>query len=284
MKKFIRIGVDLGKKYFHIYALMSEAGEAVERKVTRAGLFKFFSSAEPCLVGMEACGAAHYFARELSKIGFDIKLMPPAYVKPYVKRGKNDALDAAACCEAVSRPAMRFVPVKSCEQQAILMLHKTREQFVKQRTMNINALRGHLAEFGIIAAKGAWRVEELFEKALNDAFLPAPAKLAAKQIMVQFKALDQSIDALGQEIASHCAQNESCQLLDGIPGVGVLTASAIVATLPQPSAFKSARDFSAFLGLTPRQNSTGGKEALGSITKRQPLHSKAPGCWRDLVA
>jgi len=163
---------------------------------------------------------------------------------------------------------MRFVPVKSRGQQAVLMLHKTREQFVKQCTMNINALRGQLAEFGITAAKGIGRIEELFEKVLNDTSLPAPAKLAVQQIMVQIEALDKSIDALGQEIAAHCAQNESCQLLDSIPGVGIVTASAIVASLPDAAVFKSGRDFSAFLGLTPRQNSTGGKETLGSITKQ----------------
>ena len=150
MKKFIRIGVDLAKNYFQVHALVSDVGPAVTRKLRRSKMHEFFSQIEPSLIGMEACGSAHYWARELKAMGHEVLLMPPAYTKPYVKRGKNDAVDADACCEAMSRPGMRFVPVKSAEQQATLMLHKTRELLVKQRTMSVNALRGHLSEFGII--------------------------------------------------------------------------------------------------------------------------------------
>ena len=155
MKKFIRIGVDLAKNYFQIHGLESESGSAVTRKLKRSKMHAFFAQIEPCLVGMEACGSAHYWARELETMGHEVKLMPPAYTKPYVKRGKNDAVDAEAICEAASRPGMRFVPIKSAEQQATLMLHKTRELLVKQRTMSVNALRAHLSEFGIVVAKGS---------------------------------------------------------------------------------------------------------------------------------
>lgn len=154
MKKFIRIGVDLGKRHFQVHALLSEDGQAVTCKLRRDGFLAFFAKAAPCLIGMEACGSAHYWGRELRAMGHDVRLIPPIYVKPYVKRGKNDAVDAAAVCEAVSRPDMRFVPIKSAENQASLMLHKTRELLVKQRTMSVNALRGHLAEFGVVAARG----------------------------------------------------------------------------------------------------------------------------------
>jgi transposase len=161
VKKFIRIGIDLAKNYFQVHALMSESAPAVTRKLTRSKMHEFFAQIEPCLIGMEACGSAHYWARELKAMGHKVLLMPPAYTKPYVKRGKNDAVDADAICEAVSRPGMRFVPIKSTEQQATLMLHRTRELLVKQRTMSVNALRSHLSEFGIIAPKGIGRVDEL---------------------------------------------------------------------------------------------------------------------------
>ena len=154
MKKFIRIGVDLAKNVFQLHGIEREGGSPFQRKLSRAKFREFFSRLTPCRVGMEACGSAHYWARELRAMGHEVVLMPPAYIKPYVKRGKNDAADAAAICEAMSRPEMRFVPVKSADQQAVLMLHKTRELLVKQRTMSVNALRGHLQEFGLIAAKG----------------------------------------------------------------------------------------------------------------------------------
>src|SRR5450631_1899558 len=184
MKEFIRIGVDLGKRYIQIHALESKDGRAVKRKLPRSKFLEFFADVAPCLVGMEACGSAHYWARELRAMGHDVRLMPPAYVKPYVQRGKNDAVDAAANCEAVSRPTMRFVPIKSEEQQAMLMAHKTRDLLIKQRTMGVNALRGHLAEFGIIAAKGIGRVEELVERAA-DASLPEMARVALSVLVRQ---------------------------------------------------------------------------------------------------
>ena len=268
MKEFIRIGVDLGKNYFQIHALESEDGHAATRKLSRQAMRKFFSEIEPCVVGMEACGSAHYWARELRAMGHEVRLIPPIYVKPYVKRGKNDAADAAAICEAMSRPEMRFVPVKSEEQQATLMLHKTRELLIKQRTMGINSLRGHLSEFGIVAAKGIGRVDELLEKAESDATLPEIAKAALKILVQHLEAIEASIAVLDQEIAAVHTQSPVSRLLASIPGIGKITASAIVASVPDPSIFKSGRDFSAWLGMTPRQNSSGGKEKLGSITKQ----------------
>lgn len=267
MKTFIRIGVDLAKTYFQVHALESEGGRVVSRKLTRAKMFTFFRDCAPGLVGMEACGSAHYWARELTAMGHDVRLMPPAYVKPYVKRGKNDAVDAEACCEAVSRPTMRFVPVKSAEQQATLMLHKTRELLTKQRTMNVNALRGHLLEFGLAAPKGIENVEGLIEQA-GAADLPEAAKDGVSVIAGQIAALDAAIRALEKKIRQANAKNATSRLLDKIPGVGPIIASAFSASLPDPGVFKSGRDFAAFLGLTPRQNSSGGKATLGGVSKQ----------------
>jgi transposase len=229
---------------------------------------EFYSRIEPCRIGMEACGSAHYWAREFVAMGHEVVLIPPAYIKPYVKRGKNDAVDAAAICEAMSRPNMRFVPIKSADQQAVLMLHKTREMFVKQRTMSVNALRGHLAEFGIVAAKGIGRVDELLALAQSDATLPQIAKSAVAGLARHLEGLDQSIEAVEDEITKAHRRNSTSRLLDEIPGIGTLIASVIAASVPEPGVFKSGRDFAAWLGLTPRQNSSGGKEKLGSITKQ----------------
>jgi transposase len=268
MKKFIRIGVDLAKTYFQVHALSVEGGAAVGRKLTRNKMRAFFAEVEPCRVGMEACGSAHYWARELTTMGHEVVLMPPSYVKPYVKRGKNDAIDAAACCEAMSRSDMRFVAVKSAEQQAALMLHKTRELLVKQRTMCVNALRGHLAEFGIVAAKGLARVDELLELAEKEAALPARARASVKILARQLEGLEASIDNVEDEIAGFHAQSQMSQLLDEVPGVGEIIATAVVASAPDPGVFRSGRDFSAWVGLTPRLNGTGGKQTLGPITKK----------------
>ena len=268
MKQFIRIGVDLAKNYFQVHALVNEGAPAVTRKLTRSKMREFFSRIEPCLIGMEACGSAHYWARELMSMGHEVLLMPPTYTKPYVKRGKNDAVDAEAICEAVSRPGMRFVPVKSTEQQATLMLHKTRELLVKQQTMSVNALRSHLSEFGIVVAKEIGRVDELLELAESDTTLPEVAKATVKILAQHLEGLDKSIDDLEQQIGRAHAQSEMSRLLDQVPGIGKIIASVISASVPDPSVFKSGRDFAAWLGLTPRQNSSGGKQTLGGITKQ----------------
>ena len=268
MKSFIRIGVDLAKNFFQVHAIEREGGIAVTRKLTRTKFRDFFRGVEPCRVGMEACGSAHYWARELKAMGHDVVLMPPAYTKPYVKRGKNDAADAAAICEAMSRPEMRFVPVKSVDQQAVLMLHKTRDLLVKQRTMNVNALRGHLAEFGLIAAKGIHRLEELLTLARAQAALPDQALAAVEMLARQIEQLDTSIDGLAKSIGKTSAKSPTGRLLMEVPAVGPLIASAMTASYPDPGVFKSGRDFSASLGITPSQHSSGGKEKLGAITKK----------------
>ena len=268
MKTFIRIGVDLAKNFFQIHAIEREGEVALNRKLARKKFLEFFQKIAPCRVGMEACGSAHYWARELRAMGHEVVLMPPAYTKPYVKRGKNDAADAAAICEAMSRPDMRFVPVKRAEQQAVLMLHKTRDLMVKQRTMNVNALRGHLSEFGLIAAKGIHRLDELLDLARAEGALLDDAREAVEMLALQIEQLQIRIDSLEKRIVTTAKKSPMSWLLMEIPGVGPLIASALVASYPDPKVFGSGRDFSASLGLTPSQHSSGGKEKLGAITKK----------------
>lgn len=267
MKKFIRTAVDLGKNYFQFHGLAGEGGAPVSRKLKRSKVLEFYAQIEPCRVGMEACGSAHHWARELIAMGHEVVLIPPAYIKPYVKRGKNDAVDAAAACEAVSRPDMRFVAIKSEQQQAILMVHKARDLLVKQRTMTVNSLRGSLAEFGVVVAKGVHRVEELAEKAAA-ARLPETAMLAANVLLEQLVRFDAAIADLTRQIGKAKSDNATARLLTEIPGVGALFASRVTASVPDATVFKSGRDFAAWLGLTPRQDSTGGKIKLGAITKK----------------
>ena len=267
MKTFIRIGVDLAKNVFQLHGIEREDGSPFQRKLTRVKFREFFSRLTPCRVGMEACGSAHYWARVLGAMGHEVVLIAPAYTKPYVKRGKNDAADAAAICEAMSRPNMRFVPVKSEDQQATLMAHKTRELLIKQRTMSVNALRGHLAEFGVIAAKGIGHVEELVERAAA-ADLPAMVRATLEVLVGQLRSLEAAIDQLERAIVVAHRRDPVSRLAAGVPGVGALAASAIRASAPDPHIFKSGRDFAAWIGSTPKQNSTGGKAKLGSITKQ----------------
>src|SRR6202044_436765 len=195
MRTFIRIGIALAKNFFQVHAIEREGGPAVTRKLAGARGFPFFAQAAPCRVGMEACGSSHYWAREIRALGHDVVLIPPAYTKPYVKRGKNDANDAAAICEAMSRPDMRFVPIKSADQQAVLMLHKTRELLVKQRTMAVNALRGHLSEFGLIAPKGIHRIKDLLALAKGEDRLPEAAREATAILAADIQGLDAKIEA-----------------------------------------------------------------------------------------
>jgi transposase len=206
--EFIRIGVDLAKNYFQIHALSSEGAPDIKRKVTRRKMGEFFLQIAPCRVGMEASGSAHYWARELKAMGHNVLLMPPAYTKPYVKRGKNDAVDAEAICEAVSRPGMRFVPIKSADQQATLMLHETRDFLVKQRTMSVNAVRSHLAEFGIVVAKGIGRVVELLDLAEEDATLSNATAMAVKVLGRQIEALEKGLEDLEKEITKAHARSD----------------------------------------------------------------------------
>ena len=218
---------------------------------------------------MEACATSHHWARELKALGHDVRLMPASYVKAYVKRGKNDAADAAAICEAVTRPSMRFVPIKTAEQQAALMLHRTRDLLVRQRTQLINAMRAHLAELGLVAAQGRDGLKTLIGIVTDEASrVPELARKALQALLGQLDALAQQIGEIERHIHAQHRASEASQRLETIPGIGVIGATAIAATVADPEVFKSGREFAAWIGLVPRQNSTGGKERLGAISKQ----------------
>jgi transposase len=261
------IGLDIAKHVFQVHAADAAGRPVAQVKLRRAQVLDYFRALPPCLVGMEACATAHHWARELIALGHEVKLMPPAYVKPYVKRNKTDATDAAAIAEAVTRPTMRFVAVKSAEQQSMLMLHRVRELLVRQRTMLATALRAHLAEFGITAPQGIHRVEKLAAEVRN----PAVPPLAQKVLMLLVEELGtvwRRIDALEEQLVSLHRADEMSRRLASIPGVGPITAMAIASTVPDPSVFRSGREFAAWLGLTPKSHSSGGKDKLGRISKR----------------
>ena len=269
MNQVITIGVDLAKNVFQIHGVDAEGAVIIRRQLRRSQMLPFFKKQPPCLVGMEACATAHHWARQLVALGHAVKLMPPKYVKPYVKRNKNDMADAEAICEAVTRPTMRFVEIKTRDQQSVLMLHRTRQLFVRQRTTLINALRAHLAEFGIVAGVGRNGLERLL-KVIEDGEddrVPAAARdclLALRDQLEMVKG--QVLDADRHILAWH-RSSEVSQRLDDIPGVGPLIATALVASVPDPHVFKSGRDLAAWIGLVPKQNSTGGKDRLGHISK-----------------
>lgn len=270
MERVVTVGLDIAKSVFQVHAV-NAAGEAlIRRRLRRSEVLRFFEALAPCLVGIEACATGHFWARELRSLGHDVRLMPPAYVKPYVKRQKNDAADAEAICEAVTRPSMRFVPVKSEDQQGVLMLHRVRELMIRQRVMLVNALRAHLAEFGVVAnlgAKGVDRLEMLVEDDESD-LIPEMARAALTPLVRQLNELREKISELDRRIATWHRSNETSQLLATIPGVGPITASAFAATVADARPFKSGRQLAAWIGLAPRQNSSGGKERLGRITKQ----------------
>ena len=264
------IGLDLAKSVFQVHGVDAAGQVTVRKKLRRAEVLRFFDTLTPCVVGMEACATAHHWAREISALGHQVRLMPPSYVKAYVRRQKNDAADAEAICEAVTRPSMRFVPVKSAERQGVLVLHRTRELLVRQRTMLINAIRGHCAEFGIIAPQGARRAPELVEqiRQIEATELPDLARSALLRLADQLDGLAAEIDGLERRLLAWHRQDQASQRLATIPGVGLITATALSATVVDPAAFRSGREFAAFLGLVPRQNSSGGKDRLGRISKK----------------
>jgi transposase len=270
MEKITTIGLDLAKHVFQVHGIDQGDRVVVRRQLRRGQVLTFFASLPPCLVGIEACATAHHWARELIALGHDVRLMPPQYVKAYVKRNKTDAADAEAICEAVRRPSMRFVPVKTVDQQAVLMLHRGRELLVRQRTMAINALRGHLAEFGMVAPLGPNRVAELIAVVRddNDQRVPDAARPVLLAFAAQIEALHAQVVDLERRIKAWHITNPVSRRLASIPGVGPIIASAIVATVADPGVFRSGREFAAWLGLVPRQNSTGGKARLGGISKR----------------
>lgn len=265
----VTVGVDLAKNVFQVPAIGANGKVFVRRQLRRGEVLKFFSSLPPCLVGMEACASAHHWGRELLALGHDVRLMPPAYVKPYVKRGKTDAADAEAICEAVTRPTMRFVAVKSVDQQAVLMLHKTRDLLVRQRTALINALRAHLSEYGIVTSKGPGGVTALM-KLLHEGQekLPAYARSALHPIGAQLRLLASEVDRLETQILAWHRADDTSRRLATSPGIGPITASATAAAVPDASLLRSGRQFAAWLGLTPRPHSSGGKERLGGISKQ----------------
>jgi len=242
----------------------------VRRQLKRRYVLSFFEKLQPCLIGVEACASAHYWSRELKALGHTVRLMPPAYVKPYVKRQKNDASDAEAICEAVRRPTMRFVEAKTPEQQSCLMLHRTRHLFIRQQTSVINAIRAHLAEFGIVAPVGRNGIEELLDIVAdaNDKRLPELARACLGALGAQLRMLKAQILNFDRMITAWHRSNETSKRLDELPGVGPALATALVASVADPKVFRSGRDFSAWVGLVPKQNSSGGKQKLGSISKQ----------------
>ncbi len=293
MDKVSTIGFDIAKKVFQVHGVDPEGNVVLRRQLRRSEVVKFFSRLPACVVGMEACASAHYWARELIALGHDVRLMPPRRVKAYVKWGrKNDRVDAAACYEAVTRPSMRFVPVKTVEQQAALMLHRARQLLIEQRTRLGNALRAHLAEIGIVARKGAGGLSALLAMIAHpqDDRVPAVLRPILAPLAAQWHAADAQIEVLNEQIVVWHKNNSDSLRLASIPQIGPIIASALIATAGDVRRFKNGRQFAAWIGLVPSQRATGGKERLGAITKtgdrylRQLLVVAASGMIRRVRA
>jgi transposase len=270
MTAITTIGLDLAKKVFQVHGVDAEGKVVVARKLRRKDVLAFFAKLSPCLVGMEACGSAHYWAREIPKFGHSVKLMPPKYVKAYVKRGKTDAGDAAAICEAVTRPSMSFVPVKGLEQQGLSMLHSARLQLIGQRTQLINAVRGHLSELGIVAARGLLGLAELaaIVRDESDQRLPNTARAALMILVRQMEIFSTEIAALDTLLRKENKASELGPRLETIPSVGPVTASALRARVTDPKLFKNGRHLSAWVGIVPENDSTGGKVKQKGLSKK----------------
>jgi transposase len=263
------IGIDLAKSVFQLHGVDAHGEVVFRKKLRRGGVLDFLRDLPPCLIGVEACATAHFWAREIGALGHDVRLIPPVYVKPYVRRQKNDVADAEAICEAVTRPNMRFVLVKSADRQGVLMLHRTRDLLMRQRTMMLNAARAHLAEFGVITAQGPHKLLALIRAMRTGEMpgLPEIARAALESLATQLDSLAAEIRKLERRLMTWHRANQTSQRLETIPGVGIITATALAASVPDPAVFKSGREFAAFLGLVPRQNSSGGKDRLGRISK-----------------
>jgi len=270
MQAVTTIGLDIAKSVFQIHGVDAAGNVIVRRQLKRRYVIPFFQKLPACLIGIEACASSHHWSRELTALGHTVRLMPAAYVKPYVKRQKNDAADAEAICEAVTRANMRFVATKTLEQQSCLMLHRTRHLFIRQQTAVVNAIRAHLAEFGIVAPVGRNGVEQLLDVVADtsDKRLPAIARACVLALGAQLRTLKVQILNLDRQIMAWHRSNEASKRLDDIPGVGPALATALVASVADPKAFRSGRDFSAWIGLVPKQHSSGGKDKLGSISKQ----------------
>ena len=269
MEKITTIRLDIAKSVFQVHGVDAAGQVVTRRQLRRRQVLLFFQKLPPCLVGIEACASSHHWSRELQALGHTVRLMPPAYVKPYVKRQKNDTTDAEAICEAVGRPNMRFVPTKTVEQQSCLMLHRARHLFIRQQTAVINSMRAYFAEFGIVAPVGRRGVEQLLEIAADTVDrLPEVARACLAALGVQLRTLKAQILEFDRRIIAWHQSNAMSKRLDAIPGVGPALATALVASIADPRAFRSGRDFSAWVGLVPKQNSSGGKDRLGSISKQ----------------
>ena len=270
MGEVITIGLDIAKSVFQVHGVDGLGVVVIRKRVSRAKMLEFFAGLPRCLIGIEACPAAHHWARELQAIGHTVRLMPPSYVKAYLKRSKNDANDAAAICEAVTRPSMRFVAVKTKEQQAALMLHRARQLLVRQRTMLSNAIRGHLSELGIVSAKGRNGTDELLEIIGKDADsrIPLAPRSVLKVLASQYVAIGVEIASISKSILAWHRACEPSRRLEEIPGIGPIVATALVAEISDWMAFSSGRGLAAWIGLVPKQHTTGGKDKLGSITKQ----------------
>jgi transposase len=268
MQRVTTIGLDIAKSVFQVHGVDAIGNVVIRRQLKRRYVLAFFQKLPPCLVGIEACASSHHWSRELQARGHTVRLMPPAYVKPYVKRQKNDAADAEAICEAVTRPNMRFVATKTPEQQSCLMLHRTRHLFIRQQTAVINAIRAHLAEFGVVASVGRRGVDELLDVVASDERVPEVARACVAALGAQLRMLKAQILEFDRQIMAWHRSNETTKRLDEIPGVGPALATALVASVADPKAFRSGRNFSAWIGLVPKQHSSGGKDRLGSISKQ----------------
>ncbi|WP_316157571.1 IS110 family transposase [Cupriavidus sp. BIC8F] len=274
MDKVTCIGLDIAKNVFQVHGVDAQGKIVVRRTLTRSRVREFFAKLPPCLVGIEACASAHYWARELRKLGHEVRLMAGQFVAAYRKSGKNDANDAESICEAVRRPSMRFVAVKSEEQQAVLVLHRARSLAVQMRTAQANQIRSLLGEFGIVLPQGIHKLRERLPDVLEDAEngLPGLARVAVCELMEEFHHQDERVAGYERQINRLAAQSEPAKRLMQIEGVGPITATALVASIGDPRLFDSGRQFAAWLGLTPRQHSSGGKARLGSITKRGDVY------------
>ena len=270
MQTVTTVGLDIAKSVFQVHCVDAADQVVIRRQLKRRYVLAFFQKLPPCLIGIEACASSHYWSRELQALGHTVRLMPAAYVKPYVKRQKNDATDAEAICEAVTRANMRFVETKTPEQQSCLMLHRTRHLLIRQQTAVINAIRAHLAEFGIVAPLGRLGVEALLGVVADpkDQRVPEVARVCLAALGAQLHVLKKQILEFDRMINAWHRSNELSKRLDEIPGVGPALATALVASVANPRAFRSGRDFSAWIGLVPRQHSSGGKDKLGSISKQ----------------
>jgi transposase len=280
MQTVTTIGFDIAKSIFQVHGIGSEGQVVIRQQLRRSRVLGFFKKLSPCVVGIEACASSHHWSRELQALGHAVRLMPPAYVRPYVKRQKNDAADAEAICEAVQRPSMRFVPTKTPDQQACLMLHRTRHLFIRQQTAVINAIRAHLAEFGVVAPVGRNGVEELLDVVADpdDGRVPEIARECLEALGNHLQRLKGQILAFDRRINAWHRSNQTSRRLDELPGVGPALATALVASIPDPKAFRSGRDFSAWVGLVPKQNSSGGRERLGNITKQGDRYLRSLFC------